>query len=341
MANTLQRALRATMVRRFSTQALVETKPGEIGMVSGIPQEHLRRRALNHLLENLTISSPNLLPLEMHTRSSVFMDINVQLGVLGESERLKDQCSIGLINRECERLRTPILIIRSSRYSVFVVIYSPARTASQQGSGKVGRWKINFLSTQKWENPLMGWTSTGDPYAHVGDSALTFDSAEAAKAFAEKHGWEYSNTAICFKGPGYVIAEDYILPPTEEIVDNTQRTANVKKRHTPLLKVNIFHYFCTLTGCILNDISISLNDGGVGFFHNLVRVAVKSYADNFKWKGFPKPAEEALFKHSETLAKVVSFRSSAIYMAIAPNFLSDTPADIVFRECGGDAVEKT
>ncbi|EEF37108.1 NADH dehydrogenase [ubiquinone] iron-sulfur protein 4, mitochondrial [Ricinus communis] len=132
--------------RPFSatTDALVEAqaKPGEIGMVSGIPQEHLRRR---------------------------------------------------------------------------VVIYSPARTATQQGSGKVGRWKINFMSTQKWENPLMGWTSTGDPYANVGDSALSFDSEEAAKEFAERHGWEYV----------------------------------VKKRHTPLLKV-------------------------------------KSYADNFKFKGLPK-----------------------------------------------------
>ena len=37
----------------------------------------------------------------------------------------------------------------------------------------------------------MGWTSTGDPYAHVGDSALNFDSEEAAKEFAERHGWEY------------------------------------------------------------------------------------------------------------------------------------------------------
>jgi NADH dehydrogenase (ubiquinone) Fe-S protein 4 len=37
----------------------------------------------------------------------------------------------------------------------------------------------------------MGWTSTGDPYAHVGDSALDFDSEEAAKEFAERHGWEY------------------------------------------------------------------------------------------------------------------------------------------------------
>ncbi|XP_028772774.1 NADH dehydrogenase [ubiquinone] iron-sulfur protein 4, mitochondrial-like [Neltuma alba] len=155
MASTLQRAvnhgraLRATLAplcRPFSSDALVEVKPGEIGMVSGIPEEHLRRR---------------------------------------------------------------------------VVIYSPARTASQQGSGKVGRWKINFLSTQKWENPLMGWTSTGDPYANVGDSALSFDSEEAAKAFAEKHGWEYV----------------------------------VKERHTPLLKV-------------------------------------KSYADNFKWKGPPKVEEQ-------------------------------------------------
>ncbi|XP_075105897.1 NADH dehydrogenase [ubiquinone] iron-sulfur protein 4, mitochondrial isoform X1 [Nicotiana tabacum] len=130
MASSLQRiarhsplaAYRSSLTpiwRQFASEALVEIKPGEIGMVSGIPDEHLRRR---------------------------------------------------------------------------VVIFSPARTASQQGSGKVGRWKINFLSTQKWENPLMGWTSTGDPYANVGESALSFESEEAAKAFAEKHGWEYTKT---------------------------------------------------------------------------------------------------------------------------------------------------
>jgi len=43
----------------------------------------------------------------------------------------------------------------------------------------------------RWENPLMGWTSTGDPYANVGEAGISFDSEEAAKAFAEKHGWEY------------------------------------------------------------------------------------------------------------------------------------------------------
>ncbi|KGN62438.1 NADH dehydrogenase [ubiquinone] iron-sulfur protein 4, mitochondrial [Cucumis sativus] len=102
--------------RLLSSDSLVEVKPGEIGIASGIPEEHLHRR---------------------------------------------------------------------------VIIYSPARTATQQGSGKVGKWKINFLSTHKWENPLMGWTSTGDPYANVGDAALSFDSAEAAMRFAEKHGWQY------------------------------------------------------------------------------------------------------------------------------------------------------
>ncbi|CAI0430681.1 unnamed protein product [Linum tenue] len=77
------------------------------------------------------------------------------------------------------------------RHLFSVVIYSPARTATQQGSGKLGKWKINFVSTQKWENPLMGWTSTGDPYANVGDSALSFESEAAAKDFAARHGWDY------------------------------------------------------------------------------------------------------------------------------------------------------
>lgn len=53
MAQSLQRiwshgrTVRGTVCpfsRAFSADALVEVKPGEIGMVSGIPEEHLRRR---------------------------------------------------------------------------------------------------------------------------------------------------------------------------------------------------------------------------------------------------------------------------------------------------------
>uniref|UniRef100_A0A0D6R3W7 NADH dehydrogenase [ubiquinone] iron-sulfur protein 4, mitochondrial n=1 Tax=Araucaria cunninghamii TaxID=56994 RepID=A0A0D6R3W7_ARACU len=109
--------------RGFAADALTTTeiKPGEIGEVSGIPEQHLRRK---------------------------------------------------------------------------VVIWSPGRTPTQQGSAKVGNWKINFLSTQKWENPLMGWTSTGDPYANVGDAGLCFKSKEAAMKFAEKHGWIYTGRVL-------------------------------------------------------------------------------------------------------------------------------------------------
>lgn len=37
------------------------------------------------------------------------------------------------------------------------------------------------------------------------------------------------DASICFKGPGYVTAQDIILPPSVEIVDNTQHIANVMK----------------------------------------------------------------------------------------------------------------
>ena len=55
MANPLQRiwsnsrALRGTVApfcRPFSSDSLVQLKPGEIGMVSGIPDEHLTRRVI-------------------------------------------------------------------------------------------------------------------------------------------------------------------------------------------------------------------------------------------------------------------------------------------------------
>lgn len=53
----------------------------------------------------------------------------------------------------------------------------------------------------------MGWTSTGDPYANVGDAALSFDSEEAAKAFAEKHGWDY---VVCFSYPNRILYNFYL-----------------------------------------------------------------------------------------------------------------------------------
>jgi len=72
-----------------------------------------------------------------------------------------------------------------------VLIYRPARQATQQGRRGTEAWKIRFNSVDKWENPLMGWTSTADPLSNVGDAALRFATKEAAVEFAEKYGWEY------------------------------------------------------------------------------------------------------------------------------------------------------
>ena len=57
-----------------------------------------------------------------------------------------------------------------------VVIYSPARAACQQGKKLLGTWKIHPGEQQKWENPLMGWTSTGDALSHQFNSVVNFES---------------------------------------------------------------------------------------------------------------------------------------------------------------------
>jgi len=78
-------------------------------------------------------------------------------------------------------------------------IYVPARSPSQSGfaktlhaSAQAPQWKIVFDTTAKWENPLIGWTSTADPLENVGRASLFFYTKEQAMAFCKKHGWEYT-----------------------------------------------------------------------------------------------------------------------------------------------------
>mmetsp|Transcript_81749 Transcript_81749/g.166561 ORF Transcript_81749/g.166561 Transcript_81749/m.166561 type:complete len:203 (+) Transcript_81749:2-610(+) len=78
-------------------------------------------------------------------------------------------------------------------------IFVSARSPSQQGMGKTKalstfspQWRIAFDTTMKWENQLMGWTSTADPLENVARASLFFDTKEAAMAFCDKHGWEYT-----------------------------------------------------------------------------------------------------------------------------------------------------
>ena len=67
-----------------------------------------------------------------------------------------------------------------------------SQTATPGGLGKGASYRIEFATQQKWINPLMGWTSTADPYENVGRAGMSFDTAEASRAFCEKHGWRYN-----------------------------------------------------------------------------------------------------------------------------------------------------
>ncbi|KAK3353676.1 ETC complex I subunit conserved region-domain-containing protein [Lasiosphaeria hispida] len=73
-----------------------------------------------------------------------------------------------------------------------VRIYQPAKPATQSGHHSGSRWRMDWDILPKghrWENPLMGWQSSGD---FMQGSHIYFKSKEDAVAFAEKQGYEYS-----------------------------------------------------------------------------------------------------------------------------------------------------
>ena len=66
-----------------------------------------------------------------------------------------------------------------------VRIYKPSRNAMQSGKAG-GHWIVEFeAAAPRTADPLMGWTSSSDMNGQV---RLSFDSAEEAVAYAERHG---------------------------------------------------------------------------------------------------------------------------------------------------------
>ena len=65
-------------------------------------------------------------------------------------------------------------------------IYKPAKTAMSSGTAKTKSWVLDFVKESAREiDPLMGWTSSDDTQTQV---RLTFDSKEAAQAYAKENG---------------------------------------------------------------------------------------------------------------------------------------------------------
>ncbi|KAG8230497.1 hypothetical protein J437_LFUL013539 [Ladona fulva] len=95
-----------------------------------------------------------------------------------------------------------------------VRIYKPAKNAMQSGTDNTHNWEMEFETRERWENPLMGWTSSasyelGNPalllsliyirksnYAALSGDPLSnmkvgFANKEEAINFCEKNGWKW------------------------------------------------------------------------------------------------------------------------------------------------------
>jgi hypothetical protein len=86
-------------------------------------------------------------------------------------------------NDNAERWREPALQPRR------VVIYKPAKSAMTSGRAGTKQWLLEYEpQSAPFIEPLMGWTGSTDPIAHM---RLSFPSREAAVAYAERQGLEY------------------------------------------------------------------------------------------------------------------------------------------------------
>nr|CAG4646574.1 EOG090X0DNW [Macrothrix elegans] len=78
----------------------------------------------------------------------------------------------------------------------FVRIWKPVKHAMQSGTNNTHKWKLEFDARERWENPLMGWASSGDPLSNI---QLSFSSKEDAVAYCQKHGWEFTVADVVAK----------------------------------------------------------------------------------------------------------------------------------------------
>ncbi|KAJ3054095.1 hypothetical protein HK097_002681 [Rhizophlyctis rosea] len=69
-----------------------------------------------------------------------------------------------------------------------VRIYRPAKTAMQSGTKGMNYWRLDFDIQERWENPLMGWSSSHDPVQGV---HIKFSSKDDAILFAERQGYDW------------------------------------------------------------------------------------------------------------------------------------------------------
>ncbi|CAF1350723.1 unnamed protein product [Adineta steineri] len=75
-------------------------------------------------------------------------------------------------------------IIKERRCRIFV----PARNAMQSGTHNTRKWRVEWNTKERWENPLMGWASSSDPHSSL---SVEFGCKEDAMIYCERMGYRY------------------------------------------------------------------------------------------------------------------------------------------------------
>ena len=95
--------------------------------------------------------------------------------------------------RDHDRRRGPTLLPGTSIEGGEVplaYIYRPSPSPTQSAPARRQDWVLEFEpATAPGIDPLMGWTSSRDPFATI--PRLHFPDRESAIAYAERHGWAY------------------------------------------------------------------------------------------------------------------------------------------------------
>jgi len=95
-----------------------------------------------------------------------------------------------------------------------VRIFQPVKSTMQSAGPGTTKWRIDWdtlPSGGRWENRLMGWTSSAD---YMQATRLSFRSKEDAIHFAEKQGWDYFvQQAPVRRIPPKAYAENYVHIP--------------------------------------------------------------------------------------------------------------------------------
>jgi hypothetical protein len=71
-------------------------------------------------------------------------------------------------------------------------IFQNAKNAMQSGKANTDQWILEFIPAEaRHADPLMGWAGSGDTQVQV---RLKFATLDAARAYAEKNGIDFSIT---------------------------------------------------------------------------------------------------------------------------------------------------